>query len=183
MAGASPSGHRYFDFVAFAPGVHSVLNYGRLVQTVRAFDAAGDEIAVTHVSMNRWEPADPTRVQRIEYEIEDSFDTELDEHRINPCAGTGIEEDYVYLNTFGVLGYFENLFARSVQLALDHDPTWTVGTALTRTPEGLYTASSYRTLVDSLFAPGHCPRVHAHPDSAASTPRSARGLRLLASDH
>ena len=98
---------RYFDFVAFAPGVHSVLNFGRFVQEVKAFDEAGNELGVEQRDMNRWELAEPTKVARIEYTIEDSFDTEIQEHRVLPCAGTGIEDDYVLMNSYGVLGYFE----------------------------------------------------------------------------
>ena len=145
---------RYFDFVAFAPGVHSVLNFGRFVQEIEALDESGEAIAVEPVHMNRWEIKEPERVVRIRYAIEDTFDTEISEHRVLPCAGSGIDTDYTLLNTFAVLGYFENHLARPVELALEHDPAWTVGSALTPDEDGLYRAPSYRRLVDSPFLIG-----------------------------
>lgn len=140
---------RYFDFVAFAPGVHSVLNFGRFVRDLHAFDADGNEVAVEQVDMNRWELAEPSKVDRIVYDIEDSFDTEIEDHRVIPCGGTGIEDDYVLLNTFGVLGYFEHHLACPVELRVEHDPRWTAATALRRSDDGAWRAPSYRFLADS----------------------------------
>ena len=139
----------HLDFVAFAPGVHSVLNFGRFVQWIEAFDAAGEALAVERTGENRWRLAEPTRVDRIEYAIEDSFDTDLDEHRILPCAGTAIDEGYVLLNTFGVLGYFERLLATPVELFVEHDPAWIAGTALERDEDGAFRAPTWRELVDA----------------------------------
>ena len=45
-------------------------------------------------------------------------------------AGTGIEEDFIALNTFGVFGYFEGLQSHPSQIKIDYNPDWIVGTAL-----------------------------------------------------
>ncbi len=140
---------RFFDFVAFAPGVHSVLNFGRFVQDFEALDSSGTPIETERVHQNRWQLSDPTRVHRIQYTIEDTFDSEITEHRVLPCAGSGIEPNYSLLNTFAVLGYFADHLARPIELELDYESTWMVGTALPRRPDGVYHAPSYRRLVDS----------------------------------
>lgn len=140
---------RHFDFVAFAPGVHSTLNFGRFVRSLEAFDARGLPIATERLGVNRWELSDPTAVERIVYDIEDTFDTEIEEDRVLPCAGTGIEPDHVLLNTFGVLGYFERLLMRPVELRIERDPEWVVGTALRESADGTFHAPSYRALADS----------------------------------
>ena len=139
----------HFDFVAFAPGVHSVLDIGRFVRTVEAADATGAPVACERVGTNRWRLEEPARVRTIDYGIEDTSDSELREHRVIACAGTSIEKDYTLLNTFSVLGYFARHLEKPVELTLDHEPGWSVGTALARNRDGTFRASSYRRLVDS----------------------------------
>ena len=139
---------RYFDFVGFAPGVHSQLDFGRFVHDLAAFDAEGEPSPVERVDVNRWELAEPEAVARITYSIEDSFDTEIDEHRIIPCGGTGIDESYALVNTFGVCGYFETRLATPVEMRLAHDAAWRVGTALEQDGDGVYFAESYRGFAD-----------------------------------
>ena len=140
---------RFFDFVAFVPGVHAPLNYGRFVQSFAAFDSVGDPVATERVGENRWELSEPAKVARIEYAIEDSFDTELEGRRLQPSTATGIEADYVLLNTFGVLGYFERQLNTPVEMRIAHDPEWIVGTSLARDKNGVFSAPSYRDLVDA----------------------------------
>ncbi len=140
---------RAFDFVAFAPGVHAPLHFGRFVQSFEAFDADGDPVASERVGADRWELSEPTRVARIEYAIEDSFDSEDEGFRPQPSTGTGIEGDYVLLNTFGVLGYFDRLLSHPVELRIAHDDAWVVGSALERDSAGVFAAASYRALVDA----------------------------------
>lgn len=139
---------RHFDFVAFAPGVHSVLNLGRFVKRLEAFDAEGNPLQVEAIEMNRWELAEPTKVARIVYAIEDTFDAEVESHKPIPHGGSGIEDDYVLMNTYAVLGYFENHLKCPVELVIERDPEWLVGTALTE-KDGVFRAPSYRFLADS----------------------------------
>jgi len=144
---------RYFDFVAFAPGVHSILNLGRFVKQLEAFDAEGKAIAVEQLAMNRWELSEPTSVARIVYAVEDTFDAEVEEHKPVPMAGSGIEDDYVLMNTHAVLGYFEQHLECPVELTVERDPEWLVGTPLTE-KDGVFRAPSYRYLADSPFLMG-----------------------------
>ncbi|MFT7678594.1 MAG: putative metalloprotease with PDZ domain [Planctomycetota bacterium] len=140
---------RFFDFVAVAPGTYDYSNFGRFVQHLRAVDAEGKELGVEQISTNRWELANPEQVAQIYYDIEDTYDSKLDTAQLMPAGGTGIEPDHVLMNTFGVLGYFERLLASPVQLRLEHDPDWIVGTVLDSTGEGLFHADTYRILADS----------------------------------
>jgi len=145
---------RFFEFVAFAPGVHSVLNLGRFVRELHALDAQGTELPAEKVGMNRWELGQPERVARIAYILDDSFGAEGVGDPVAPYAGTGIEEDYVLLNPFGVCGYFPNHLERRVRLWLEYPPGWVVGTALQKHADGSYHAESYRRLADSPFLMG-----------------------------
>ncbi|MEE9450376.1 MAG: hypothetical protein V3V72_10030, partial [Ignavibacteriaceae bacterium] len=140
--------NQYFNFVAFAPGVHQVLNYGRFVKSFIAYDENNSVIKTEKISLNQWMISNPEKVHRIDYIIEDSFDAEVEEHKIYPMSGTGIEEDFIIFNTFGVLGYFSNLLNRPIQLKIDYDPDWVIGSSLEKN-NGYYYADSYYHLADS----------------------------------
>ena len=43
-----------YNFVAFAPGVHQTLNFGRFVKFVKAYDEDGEEVTVEIKSVNEW---------------------------------------------------------------------------------------------------------------------------------
>jgi predicted metalloprotease with PDZ domain len=139
---------QYFNFVAFAPGVHQVLDYGRFVKSLTAYDDKDSIIKTEKISKNKWLISSPDKVSRIDYIIEDSFDAEVKEHKIYPMSGTGIEDDFIILNTFGVFGYFDNLLHRPIQLKIDYNPGWTIGTALEKEND-YYVADSYYHFADS----------------------------------
>ena len=140
--------NQYFNFVAFAPGVHQVLDYGRFVKAFTAYDEKNRVIETENISTNKWMISDPEKVYKITYDIEDSFDAEVEEHKIYPMSGTGIEDNFIILNTFGVLGYFSNLLNKAVQIDIDYNPEWEIGTAM-ETENGHYIADSYYQLADS----------------------------------
>jgi len=142
------SENQYFNFVAFAPGVHQVLDYGRFVKSLTAYDEKDSVIITEKISLNRWQISAPEKVHRIDYIIEDSFDAEIEEHAIYPMSGTGIEKDFIILNTFGVLGYFSGLLNKPVQIEIDYNLEWKIGTALEK-ENGYYVADSYYHLADS----------------------------------
>lgn len=138
----------YFNFVAFAPGVHQVLDYGRFVKSLIAYDVDDLVINTEKVSTNSWFIAEPEKVYRIDYIIEDSFDAAIEEHKIYPMSGTGIEKEFIILNTFGVLGYFGNLLDKAVRVEIKYNPEWEIGTAL-ENKDGYFVADSYYHLADS----------------------------------
>ena len=146
--GKLSSENQYFNFVSFAPGVHQVLDYGRFIKSLTAYDKNDSLIKTEKVSLNKWLISTPEMVSRIDYIIEDSFDAEVKEHKIYPMSGTGIEKDFIILNTFGVLGYFSGLLQKPIQIEIDYNPEWKIGTALEK-ENGYYLADSYYHLADS----------------------------------
>ncbi len=138
-----------YSFTAFAPGVHQVLDFGRFVKSFEAFDKSGASVSTTRRSTNDWAISAPRRVTEIRYQMEDSFDAQVEKHVIYPMSGTGIEPEYIAINTHGLFGYFVNLRSNPVTIDLKHDPDWVVGTALDPNSDGLYAADSYYHLADS----------------------------------
>ena len=73
--------NQYFNFVAFAPGVHQVLDYGRFVQSLTAYDENNSVIKTEKISLNQWMISTPEKVHRIDYIMEDSFDAEVEDRK------------------------------------------------------------------------------------------------------
>ncbi|MGD8306622.1 MAG: hypothetical protein PVF17_08210, partial [Ignavibacteria bacterium] len=143
------SENNIYNLPATVPGTYTILDFGRFVKSFSAYSKDEEQLAVERISTNKWEIEDIENLRRIEYKIEDSFDAEIDEHSIYPMCGTGIEEDFILMNTFGVLGYFENLQSMPVKLKIDYKSDWTIGTALNVNDDGYYMADTYDHLADS----------------------------------
>ncbi len=138
-----------YNLPSTVPGTYSLLDFGRFVKSFSAFDKDGNELTVEQISTNRWEISDADRLAKIVYNIEDTFDSEIENHKVIPMGGTSIDNDYVVLNTFGVLGYFEGLQSIPVKLKLDYNPEWKIGTSLTQDADGYFTATTYEYFADS----------------------------------
>ncbi|HEY6437286.1 MAG TPA: hypothetical protein VIY47_11910 [Ignavibacteriaceae bacterium] len=138
-----------YNLPSTVPGTYSLLNFGRFVKSFSAYDKNGNELAVEHISTNRWEISDIDRLSKIKYDVEDTFDSDVTEHAVIPMAGTGINNDHIVLNTFAVVGFFEGLQSLPVKMKLDYNPDWIVGTSLLLDDEGYYTAENYDYFADS----------------------------------
>lgn len=143
-----------FKMPAYVPGTYSVMDFGRFVKSISAYDDKGKEIPCEKISINDWKISEPESVFKIEYKCEDTFDAGIEENLIFPMAATGIENDYIVLNTFGVCGYFESVKAVPVRIGLYYNSLWEVGTALDKNDDGYYYAESYYHLADSPFLIG-----------------------------
>ncbi|HEX9615704.1 MAG TPA: peptidase [Bacteroidota bacterium] len=138
-----------YHFAATAPGTYSILDFGRFVQSFKAFDASGSEIPAERLSTNEWKIVDSERLARIEYDIEDSFDADVEEHPVAPMSGSGIDTNYAAFNTFAVLGYFEGLQSAPVRMNVEYQRGWIIGTALDKNQDGSYIAETFDRLADS----------------------------------
>ena len=138
-----------YSFVSFAPGVHQPLDFGRFVKMFKVYDKAGNELLTNKISTNDFRILDPTKVSKIIYEIDDSFDMSTGYHPIYPMSGTGINDDYIILNTHGVFGYFKNLKNTPIKLKIKLEGTQKIGTSLNINDNGYYEIESYYHFTDS----------------------------------
>lgn len=138
-----------YHFPATVPGTYSNLNFGRFVTSFYAYDADGNELPTERISTNQWEISNPENLARLDYDVQDTFDAEVEKEYVIPMAGTGINENFIVLNTFSTLGYFEGLQSSPVQLKLFYPKDWIIGTSLTYDENGYYTAENYDYLADS----------------------------------
>jgi predicted metalloprotease with PDZ domain len=138
-----------YNLPATVPGTYSNLNFGRFVKSFKAYDKDGNKLQSEKISTNQWQIADVDKLAKLDYDIEDTFDTEIESNKVIPMAGTGINNEFIVLNTFAVLGYFEGLQTNALKVKLDYNPDWIVGTALLIDENGYYTAETYDHLADS----------------------------------
>jgi len=138
-----------YNMPATVPGTYDVLNFGRFVKSFKAFDKNGNELASEHISVNQWKISNTEKLAKITYVVEDTFDADITEDDVMPMAGTGIDNDFIVMNTFGVLGFFEGLQSNPVELKIDYNSNWTVGTSLNVNDKGYYIAETYDRLADS----------------------------------
>ena len=143
------SENNIYNLPATVPGTYSILDFGRFVKSFKAYDKNGNELETENISTNQWKINNADKLAMIKYDSEDSFDAKVKEHTIFGMEGTGIENNFIVLNTFGVLGYFEGLQSAPVKLNIKYDPNWLIGTALLLDDEGYYVADNYDYLADS----------------------------------
>ena len=137
-----------YNLPATVPGTYSNLNFGRFVTSFSAYDKDGNELNTEKISINRWKISDSEKLSRLDYDVEDTFDAEIESEHVIPMAGTGISDDFIVLNTFATMGYFEGLQSIPVKLKLFYPKDWKIGTSLPYNDE-YYTAENYDFLVDS----------------------------------
>lgn len=147
------SENNIYNFPATVPGTYSNLNFGRFVTSFYAYDEDGNEITVEKISTNQWKISDPENLTRLDYDVEDTFDSEIESEYVIPMAGSGINGDFILLNTFATLGYFDGLQSTPVKLKLFYPAEWIIGTSLP-IENGYYTAENYDYLADSPFLLG-----------------------------
>ncbi len=99
-----------FYLPKIVPGTYAIADYGRYVSDFNALDKKGNTLPVENINDNAWKIKNATRLHKITYWVNDSYDTEVNGPKIFEPAGTNIEENKNYLiNSAGFFGYFENM--------------------------------------------------------------------------
>lgn len=101
-----------FYLPKIVPGTYAIEDYGRFVSELNAFDKKGKKLNVQKKEgdPNAWIIKDATKLAKISYWVEDSYDTKLEGPEIFQPAGTNIEDGKNFIiNTSGFFGYFEGM--------------------------------------------------------------------------
>ena len=152
------------------PGTYSTDNYGQYIENLKAFDYDNNLLEIVQKDMNSWQINDATKLDRITYWVNDTYDTEAEKD--NPVfspAGTNIESGKNFiLNLHGFVGYFEGFTDNAYELRI-HTPKnleGFTGLVKTVTPDDLvnekhdtdiYLAGRYFEVTDN-------PILYAEPD-------------------
>jgi predicted metalloprotease with PDZ domain len=162
------------------PGTYSIEDYGRFVSKFTALDKKGNKLQADKRDDNSWIIKNATKLAKISYWVDDSWDTEIAGPDIFEPAGTNIEEGKNFiLNTAGFFGYFEGIKEVPFTFNVVRPESFYGSTGLIATQTGkpsasvklenftadktklvdTYKAVDYDQLVDS-------PLMYAKPDTA-----------------
>jgi len=98
-----------FYFPKIVPGTYMNSNYGKYAHNFIAYSKAGKALEVGKYGDNGWTIKNADKLHRISYEIEDTWDSNID-NKVYTMCGTNFEagKNFV-LNTPGVFGYFDGM--------------------------------------------------------------------------
>ena len=152
-----------FHIPRVVPGTYSVSDFGRWVKNLEAFDAQGAALPVKKLDKNRWKISEATRLAKITYTLEDTFDGKL--FKPFQPTGTNFEADQNFLlNTHSCFGYLKGYENQPFQIDITRPEDFYGATSLTRAgTQGntdIFTASRYFELADN-------PIMYCEPDTAS----------------
>lgn len=120
-----------FYMPEIVPGTYSDSDFGKYIENFQAFNAKGELLTVTQQGDNAWSIANAQTLERLSYQVNDTFDIEGD-HDIFSPSGTNIDVNkHFMLNLHGVIGYFEGNKEIPYQLAIHRPDAMTPSTSLT----------------------------------------------------
>ena len=166
-----------FLFPAIVPGTYAVYDFGRFIQNFSATNKDGTPSSFTKKDNNTYSFSDAKNVNEIEYEVNDTWDTEIKDNFIFEPGGTNIEEGLnVVLNNHGFFGYFKGTERYKYQLEISKPKNFYPSTGLDDIKIGentdLITANNYFDLVDG-------PIMYCLPDTTTLTIGSTKVLVSL----
>lgn len=135
-------------------GTYSVSDFGKYVDDLKALDYDGNELEVSKVETNTWTISDATKLDKLTYYVNDTFDIESSggiggENPFSP-AGTNIEDDNYVLNLHGFIGYFDSLKNNQYALDVTAPATFVRTSALENT--GMKSSPDGKSITSSYFA-------------------------------
>ncbi len=146
-----------YHMAKIVPGTYSISDFGRFVVDFKAFDQEGNLLTVENISTNRWSIKNATKLNKITYWIEDSFDNfkGYGSNKLFEPGGMSIEKDnnvYV-MNTFGFVGYLEGYKFNPYELTINHEEKIKGATSLKKineTPKSeTFTAANFNFFADA----------------------------------
>jgi predicted metalloprotease with PDZ domain len=153
-----------FFFPRIVPGTYHIDDFGRFVQVFTALDAKGNKLEVQRIDANTFQILNATKLKKISYYIEDTWDT-YQNNRVFEPAGTNIEQDKVYLiNHQGFFGYFDGHESKPFYITITRPQAFHGSTSLkkivTKYDADVFRAENYHELVDS-------PIMYCRPDTSS----------------
>ncbi|AYA38005.1 peptidase M61 [Hymenobacter oligotrophus] len=156
------------------PGSYSKKDYGRFVQSLKAFDERGKALKVTREGQNLFTIDKATKLARIEYLVDDTWDAKQDDSYIFQPGGTNFDARSPFrnfvLNHYGLYGYLEGYKMVPYEVTVKHAPELYASTALPvqrSATQDVFRADSYVTLADG-------PILYSKPDTTSFVAGGAR---------
>jgi len=153
MLPAMASDNATLRFPSIIPGTYSKDDYARFVEGVKAFDAKGNELAITEDKDHSWAISGAKKLAKITYRVNDTYDIPGEKGVFSP-AGTNINDKQNFvLNLHGFVGYFNDMMATPYELTVTHPATLSGATSLVDTDgsntKDVFAATRYFDVTDN----------------------------------
>lgn len=151
-----------FQFPKTIPGTYAVLDYGRFIFNLKAFDVNNKELTVKKEGENIFKIVG--KPQHIEYIVKDTYHTKVKKNKIFEPAGTNIQKDKnIIFNNSGFFGIFKGTENVGIELIVDKSPSLFAISSLNATGTEnklVFKAENYHELVDN-------PIMFSEPDTTS----------------
>ncbi len=152
-----------FRFPKIIPGTYAISDFGRFISDFKAYDKKGKALKVKKIDTNGWEISKATKLSKITYKVDDTFDADLGNTPIYPMSGTNIQEGKNYiLNTHGFFGYLEGMETLPYRLEITKPADFYGATGLipqsSTATKDVFVTENYGLLVDA-------PIMYNRPDT------------------
>ncbi len=118
------------------PGTYNISDFGMYVHDMKAYNKSGKEIDVIKTDTNSWRIKKPRDLYKLEYWVEDSWDTKI-KHTTYEMVGTNFEEGKNFsINTCGLFGYFDGMKQIPFELNFTRPSNFYAATGLVATSTG-----------------------------------------------
>ncbi|MCH2046074.1 MAG: peptidase M61 [Saprospiraceae bacterium] len=142
-----------FHFPKIVPGTYEILDFGRFVNGLKAFDSKGNELKIDRKDPNTWVIKKAKKITRITYTIKDTWDENLRKAVFEP-SGSSFEAGKAFvLNGNACFGFFKGQEKNPYEITFDR-PNEFYGTTSLRRLQGdfdsdIFHALTYDELVDA----------------------------------
>ncbi len=154
----------YFYIPKTVPGTYSTDNYGKYIESFKAFDYKGKELPFSKSDDNTWVILNGTTLDKVSYFVNDTYDSEstLDDPVFSPSGTNILKNQNFMLNLYGFVGYFKNLTEIPYEITIKHPRNLVATTSLVELNATLesndldtFSASRYFEVTDNpiLYAP------------------------------
>lgn len=133
-----------FQFAAAMPGIYSLVDFGKNVGGLKAYDKDSKEVPVRRLSTNQFTLSNPVAVKTISYSIKST-----------PSSyGANIFPDCIFFTAPSLFGFPLGGTNQEIKLKVTIPEGWTLATTLQKTSDGYYTAPNYKSFTDTHFFSG-----------------------------
>ena len=143
-----------FCFPAMVPGTYEVYNFGRFISDLKVTGKNGAKMKVERSGDNIYVISPANQIDKITYQVEDSWDTKIKEKVVFEPAGTNIEEGKNFsINTHGFFGFYDGMLNRNFVMEFTKPANFYPATGLTNVAIGkekdVISVFDYHDLVDA----------------------------------
>lgn len=158
-----------FDTLIYAmpkiiPGTYSISDFGGLVYDFAAIATNGDTMSVSRLDKNRWSIPRADALDHIAYNVGATFTDPAGKHIFEPSGTRFAEGENFLLNSYGVVGFFENLDTADYHFEIKKPANFYGASALPQEQVNdttdLFVAANYFDFHDS-------PIMYAEPDTSS----------------